>query len=113
MVALAVVLVSLFGATGAASATTATYAILNFVVAVELVRTTGVQPFRADFVLTLASSLAPLVAALGLRAWTGPVGFWQAAGSVVAICAVWVALLFGVRAVRRSEIMRLLPIGRL
>ena len=112
MVVLAVVLVSVFGATGAASATTATYAIFNLVVAVELVRTTGVQPFRADFVLTLASSLAPLVAALGLRAWTGPVGFWQAAGSVVAICAVWVALLFGVRAVRRSEIVRLLPIGR-
>ncbi len=49
MVVLAVVLVSVFGATGAASATTATYVILNLVVAVELARTTGVQPFRGRF----------------------------------------------------------------
>jgi O-antigen/teichoic acid export membrane protein len=112
MVVLALVLVPAFGATGAASATSATYVVLNVVVAFELVRTTGAQPFRTDFVVTLLSSLGPLLAALAIRAWGGHVGFWQALGYVVALSAVWVALLFGLRVVRRDEITRLLPAGR-
>jgi O-antigen/teichoic acid export membrane protein len=112
MVVLALVLVPAFGATGAASATSATYLVLNVVVASELVRATGVQPFRTDFVLTLLSSLGPLLAALAIRAWAHPVRFWPALGSVVALSAVWVALLFGLRLVRRDEITRLLPAGR-
>jgi O-antigen/teichoic acid export membrane protein len=112
MVVLALLLVPLFGATGAASATSATYVILNVVVAIELMRAAGVQPFRTDFVLTLLSSLGPLVAALAIRAWAGPVDLWQAVGSVVVLSIVWIALLFGVGVVRRDEIIRLLPAGR-
>jgi O-antigen/teichoic acid export membrane protein len=112
MIVLALVLVPAFGATGAASATSATYVVLNVVVAFELVRATGVQPFRMDFVLTLLSSLGPLAAALAIRAWAGPVGFWPAFGSVIALSAVWVALLFGLRVVRRDELTRLLPAWR-
>jgi O-antigen/teichoic acid export membrane protein len=112
MVVLALLLVPLFGATGAASATSATYVILNIVVAIELMRAAGVQPFRTDFVLTLLSSLGPLMAALAIRTWAGPVDLWQAVGSVVVLSVVWIALLFGVGVVRRDEIIRLLPTGR-
>jgi O-antigen/teichoic acid export membrane protein len=109
MIVLALLLVPRFGAEGAAAATSATYVILNAVVAFELARTAGVQPFRKDFVLTLLSSLGPLAAALAIRAWVGPVDFWPAVGSGVALSAVWVALLFGLRVIRRDEIRRLLP----
>ena len=112
MVVFALGLVPAFGATGAASATSATYLVLNVVVAFELVRATGVQPFRTDFVLTLLSSLGPLAAALAIRAWAGPAGVWPALGSVVGLSAVWIALLFGLRLVRRDEITRLLPAVR-
>jgi O-antigen/teichoic acid export membrane protein len=112
MVLLAVLLVPPFGDEGAAAATSATYVVLNAVVAFELVRVAGAQPFRTDFVLTLLSSLGPLLAALAIRAWAGPVDFWKAIGSSVALSAIWVALLFGLRVIRRDEIRRLLPGGR-
>jgi hypothetical protein len=86
--------------------------ILNVVVALELVRATGVHPFRTDFVFTLLSSLGPLAAALAIRAWIGPFDVWQAVGSGVALSAIWVALLFGLRVIRRDEIRRLLPGGK-
>jgi O-antigen/teichoic acid export membrane protein len=111
MVVLAVALVPAFGATGAASATSATYVILNLVVAVELMRAAGVQPFRTDFVLTLLSSLAPLTAVLALRVWAGPVDLWRALGSVGGLTIAWLAFLFGVGIMRRGEIVRLLPSG--
>jgi O-antigen/teichoic acid export membrane protein len=112
MVVLALVLVPAFGATGAASATSATYVVLNVVVAFELARAAGVQPFRRDFVLTLLSSLGLLLAALGIRAWASPVDLWQAVGSVVVLSIVWIVLLVGVGVVRLDEIVRLLRAGR-
>jgi O-antigen/teichoic acid export membrane protein len=112
MAVLAIALVPPFGAEGAACATSGTYVILNGVVALELVGATGVHPFRRDFVLTLLSSLGPLAAALAIRVWAAPFDVWQAVGSCVALSAIWVALLFGLRVIRRDEIRRLLPGGK-
>jgi O-antigen/teichoic acid export membrane protein len=109
MTVLALILVPVFGAEGAASATSATYVILNLVVAFELARTAGVGPFRADFALTILSSAAPLAAVLAIRAEVDGVGTWAAVAICAAVWAAWFALLLGTGLVRPAEIRRLLP----
>jgi O-antigen/teichoic acid export membrane protein len=112
MVVLAVALVPLFGPKGAAAATSGTYVILNLVVAFALLRAAGVQPFRRDFVVTILSWLAPLGASLAVRAWGDVTAVWEAIGVAVGVSAAWAVLLFPLRALRRDEIVRLLPWAR-
>jgi O-antigen/teichoic acid export membrane protein len=109
MVVLAVALVPPFGPKGAAAATSGTYVILNLVVAYALLQAAGVQPFRRDFVVTMLSWLAPLGAALAVRASGDVAGVWEAIGVAVGVSAVWAVLLFALRALRRDELVRLLP----
>jgi O-antigen/teichoic acid export membrane protein len=109
MVVLAVALVPPFGPKGAAAATSGTYVILNLVVAYALLRAAGVQPFRRDFVVTMLSWLAPLGAALAIRASGDVNGVWEAIGVAVVVSAAWAVLLFPLRALHRDEIVRLLP----
>jgi O-antigen/teichoic acid export membrane protein len=99
-------------AKGAAAATSATYAILNLVVALALVRAAGVLPFRRDFVVTMLSWLGPLAAALAIRTSGAAIDVWQAFGVGVGLSVAWVVLLFALGVLRRSEITRLLPVGR-
>lgn len=112
MAVLALALVPPFGAKGAAAATSATYAILNLVVALALVRAAGVLPFRRDFVVTMLSWLGPLAAALAIRTSGAAIDVWQAFGVGVGLSVAWVVLLFALGVLRRSEITRLLPVGR-
>ena len=112
MVVLAVALVPLFGAEGAAAATSATYVIVNLVVAVGLFRAAGVQPFRRDFVVTALSWVAPVAAALAIRSSFSEVAIWQAIAIAVALSLAWAAALFALRVLRPDEITRLLPGGR-
>jgi O-antigen/teichoic acid export membrane protein len=112
MVVLALVLVPPLGADGAAAATAGTYVILNVAVALALWRAAGVHPFRRDFVVTMLSWLAPLAAALAIRASTDSIDFWRAIGIGVAVSSVWIVFLFAARLVRLSEVTRLLPGSR-
>jgi O-antigen/teichoic acid export membrane protein len=109
MVVLAVALVPPFGPKGAAAATSGTYVILNLVVAYALLRAAEVQPFRRDFVVTMLSWLAPLGAALAVRASGDVSGVWEAIGVAVGVSVAWALLLFPLKALRREEIVRLLP----
>jgi O-antigen/teichoic acid export membrane protein len=112
MIVLALALVPPFGAKGAAVATSLTYAVLNVVVSMALVRAGRVYPVRRDFALTILSALGPLAAALLIRASVDAVGVWEAIGFSVGLAAAWVALLFALRVLRLREVTRLLPGGR-
>jgi O-antigen/teichoic acid export membrane protein len=109
MIVLAIALVPPFGPKGAAAATSGTYVILNLVVAYALLRAAAVQPFRRDFVVTMVSWLAPLGAALAVRASEDVAGVWEAIGIAVGVSVGWVLLLFPLGALHRDEIVRLLP----
>ena len=109
MVVFALALIPPLGAKGAAAATSATYLILNLVVSIGLLRSARVQPFRRDFVVTLLSWLAPLAAALAIRASGVAIGVWAAIGIGLGLSCAWAVALFALRVLRRSEIMRLLP----
>jgi hypothetical protein len=79
-------------------------------VAVALARAaSGVVPARADYLATLLTSAVPLVAALAIRAWLGPIELWEAAGWALVLSAAWAAVLLRTGAVRLEELRRLLP----
>jgi O-antigen/teichoic acid export membrane protein len=112
MTVVALVLIPLFGVTGAAAATSTTYVVFNVWVSAELWRATGVHPLRADFVLTVLTAATAVGTALAIRGPLAQSNLWAALGWSCAISAGWAILLLGARLVRRDELRRLVPIGR-
>ena len=74
MIVLACALIPPLGPTGAAIATSATFVVINVVLAVALARAAGILPLRTDLAVTVASSVLPVAAVLALRSWGHPSG---------------------------------------
>ena len=109
MAVLAVTLIPSFGAEGAAVATSVTFVVLNVWVAGEVLRTTRVHVFRADFVVTLASAAAPVCIALLVRAQWDGIGLGLAAVWSIGLSVAWVAALLATGIISRHELTRLVP----
>jgi O-antigen/teichoic acid export membrane protein len=109
MIVLACALIPPFGPTGAAIATSATFVVINVVLAVALARSAGILPLRTDLAVTVASSALPVTAVLALRAWGHPTGTAAAIGVSLALWAAWLPLLVALRALRLTELTRLVP----
>ncbi len=112
MVVLAVTLVPPFGPTGAALATATTYAVLNAVTGLELLRATRVHPFGRAFVVVLSTSVVPALAALAVRRWAAPAELWTAVAWSLGLWAAWLGCLVGLRAISPHELRRLVPAPR-
>lgn len=109
MIVLACALIPPFGPTGAAIATSATFVVINIVLAVALARSAGILPLRTDLAVTVASSALPVAAALALRSWGHPSSTAAAIGASLALWAAWLPLLVALRALRLAELTRLMP----
>jgi O-antigen/teichoic acid export membrane protein len=109
MVVLALALIPPFGAIGAASATSASYVVLNVVVGVALLRVSGVHPFSHAYLATLLSGGM----LLAVSAWLGDtidVGSALEAGTwTAALWLSWVTVLLTIRVIRIGELAALIP----
>jgi O-antigen/teichoic acid export membrane protein len=112
MVVLAATLVPPFGPTGAAVATSATYVVINVVAGLELLRVEDVHPFGRDFLAVLLTSVVPVLGALAIRRWAGPVDLWTSIGWSLGLWAAWLGWLFWLGAIRPHELKRLVPASR-
>jgi O-antigen/teichoic acid export membrane protein len=112
MVVLALALIPPFGAIGAASATSASYVVLNVVVGVALLRVSGVHPFSHAYLATLLSGGM----LLAVSAWLGDtidVGSALEAGTwTAALWLSWVTVLLTIRVIRIGELAALIPSRR-
>lgn len=109
MVVLACVLVPLFGALGAAVATSATYTILNVVTSLALYRATGVPAFDRAMFLTVGTAALPIAAFALIRQALGTLPFIAVLAEATTLWLAWLALLAALRAFSASEITRLVP----
>jgi O-antigen/teichoic acid export membrane protein len=112
MVVLAVVLIPVFGATGAAVSTSCSYLVLNVSVGVALFRTVGVSPFRADMVALLLTSLLPAALALLVGQVAERPGVPFVLVVSLALSALWFGVVLGTRAIRVRELVQLFPARR-
>lgn len=109
MVVLACVLVPLFGALGAAAATSATYTTLNVATSIALYRTAGVPAFDRSMVVTVGTAVLPIGAFALVWHALGALPFIAVLAEAGVLWLAWVALLAALRAFSASEITRLVP----
>jgi len=109
MVGFACVLVPLFGALGAAIATSATYSLANVVTSLALYRTSGVPAFDRAMILTVGTAALPVAAFVVVRHALGALPFIAVLAEAGALWLAWVVLLGALRALSASEITRLVP----
>jgi O-antigen/teichoic acid export membrane protein len=112
MVVLAGSLIPAFGAVGAAIATSASYAVLNGMVAWSLFRVAAIQPVARSNAITVGSGVALVLVAAAVARVIGPVGGAGALGVVGLVWLVWVFSLLVLGAFPREDLVAFVPLGR-
>lgn len=108
MVASCLALIPLYGAIGAATATTASFVVLNVSLSWTLFRATGTHPFHRNFVLLVVTAPCAILTAVLLHRLTGG-DFWIAVCTSFFVWVGWVLLARLLGAFYFGELRGLLP----